>query len=144
MMTSTVLAAAAEANLEPEPMPASWVLSGNPVTRAKRVAGTRDSLEHVMVWDCTPGRFTWHYNKDETLVVVSGETYIKSVCGVERRLGPGDWAFFPAGCKAEWHVTQHLRKVAVLKEALPRPLGLAVRLWKGGLRRIGIAGKSPL
>ncbi len=144
MMTSTVLATAAEAKLEPEPMPASWVSGGNPVTRSKRVANSRDFTEYVMVWDCTPGRFTWHYNKDETLVVVSGETYIKSDCGLERRLGPGDWAFFPAGCKAEWNVTQHLRKVAVMRETLPRPLGLAVRLWKGGLRRIGLAGTSPL
>ena len=63
MMTSIVLATAAEAKLDPEPMPASWVMSGNPVTRAKRVAGTRDSIEHVMVWDCTPGRFTWHLIK---------------------------------------------------------------------------------
>jgi len=144
MMTSIVLANAAEANLDLEPMPASWVISGNPVTRSKRVAASRDFTEYVMVWDCTPGRFTWHYNKDETLVVVSGETYIKGDDGVERRLGPGDWAFFPSGCKAEWHVTQHLRKVAVLRETLPRPLGLAVRLSKGALRRVGIGGASPL
>jgi hypothetical protein len=144
MMTSTVLATAADEKLELEPMPASWVTSGNPVTRSKRVASSRDFTECVMVWDCTPGRFTWHYVKDETLVVVSGETYIKSDCGKERRLGPGDWAFFPAGCKADWHVTQHLRKVAVMKEILPRPVGLAVRLWKGALRRAGIGGKSPL
>jgi uncharacterized cupin superfamily protein len=144
MMTSTVLATAAEATLELEPMPASWVINGNPVTRSKRVAKSRDFTEYVMVWDCTPGRFTWHYNKDETLVVVSGETYIRSDNGVERRLGPGDWAFFPAGCKAEWHVTKHLRKVAVLKETLPRPLGFAVRLCKGALRKVGIGGHSPL
>src|SRR6478672_1261171 len=144
MMTSIVLATAADAQLDLEPMPASWVISGNPVTRSKRVAASRDFTEYVMVWDCAPGRFTWYYNKDETLVVVSGETYIKSVCGVERRLGPGDWAFFPAGCTAEWHVTQHLRKVAVLKETLPPSLGLAVRVWKGALRRVGIGGTSPL
>lgn len=143
MVPSIVLATATDVNLEPRPMPASWVISGNPVTRSKCVASSRDFTACVMVWDCTPGRFTWHYSKDETLFVVSGETYIKSTDHVERRLGPGDWAFFPAGSEAEWHVTEQLRKVAVLREPLPQPVGLAVRLWKGGLRRIGIGRKSP-
>lgn len=97
-----------------------------------------------MVWDCSPGVFDWHYNKDETLVVVSGEVFISEGSATERRLGPGDWAFFPGGTSARWRVTEHVRKVAVLRETLPRPLGLAVRLTKGVLRKIGFGGKSPL
>jgi uncharacterized cupin superfamily protein len=35
-------------------------------------------------------------NKDEALVVSSGEAFITNGYG-ERRIGPGDVAFFPAG-----------------------------------------------
>jgi uncharacterized protein len=144
MPMSIVMATAADAILDSEPLPDSWVLEGNPLTRSKKVASSWDFTSYVMVWDCTPGRFNWQYYKDETLVVVSGEVFVTDERGQERRLGPGDWAFFPAGSSAVWRVTEHLRKVAVLRETLPRPLGLAVRLWKGALRRAGLAGRSPL
>ena len=144
MSESFILATAAAVNLEPEPIPADWVLSGSPQTRSKKVVTSADFTSYVMVWDCTPGRFTWHYNKDETLVVVSGEVFITKDDGQERRLGPGDFAFFPGGSSAVWRVTAHLRKVAVLRETMPRPLGFGLRAWKGILRRTGLAGKSPM
>jgi uncharacterized cupin superfamily protein len=139
-----VLDTAATAVLDAEPIPADWILSGTPAARSKRLAKSHDFTSYIMVWDCSPGRFNWHYNKDEGLVVVSGEVFITNEKGEERRLGPGDWAFFPAGSSATWRVTSHLRKVAFLKETMPRPLGLALRVWKGGLRKLGIGGKSPL
>ena len=139
-----VLATAADAQLEPEPIPADWILAGTPVARAKKLAKSRDFTSYIMVWDCTPGRFNWHYNKDETLVVVSGEVFISDGKSEERRLGPGDFAYFPGGTSATWRVTSHLRKVAVVRETLPLPLGFAIRACKGLLRRAGIGAKSPL
>ena len=135
MPQSFVLGTAADVDLESEPIPADWILSGTPVASSKKVAKSDDFTSYVMVWDCTPGSFTWHYNKDETLVVVSGEVFITDEKGQERRLGPGDFAFFPGGSSATWRVTSQLRKVAVLRETMPRPLGFAVRAWKGVLRR---------
>src|SRR5689334_947512 len=120
-MASTLLATAAETSLSLEPIPPDWILGGTPVARSKKVASSRDFTSYIMVWDCTPGRFTWHYNKDETLVVVSGEVFIDDGRGGERRLGPGDFAFFPGGTSATWRVTSHLRKVAVVRETLPLP-----------------------
>jgi uncharacterized cupin superfamily protein len=139
-----VLATAADAQLDSEPIPKDWILEGTPDARSKKLAKSHDFTSYIMVWDCTPGRFTWHYNKDETLVVVSGEVFITTDQQKERRLGPGDWAFFPGGTKATWRVTSRLRKVAVVRETLPLPLGLFVRGCKGALRKIGIGGKSPL
>lgn len=143
MSKTIVLDTAATAELQAEPIPADWILEGTPTARSRKLAKSHDFTSYIMVWDCSPGRFNWHYNKDETLVVVSGEVFI-TTNGVERRLGPGDWGFFPGGSSCTWRVTSHLRKVAVLRETMPRPIGLALRVWKGGLRKLGFGGKSPL
>ena len=37
--------------------------------------------------------------------------------------------FFPAGSVSVWHVTQEVRKLAVCRHSMPRPLGFAVRVW---------------
>ena len=144
MLNPIVLETAAAMELLPEPIPQDWILSGNPEATSKKLAKSDDFTSYIMVWDCTPGRFTWHYTKDETLVVVSGEVFITRENGQERRLGPGDFAFFPNGSSATWRVTERLRKVAVVRETMPRPLGLVLRGFKGVLRRAGLAGASPL
>src|SRR5262245_57363828 len=144
MSIPIVLETAAALKLDPEPITKEWVLSGTPDAASKKLAKSADFTSYIMVWDCTPGRFVWHYNKDETLVVVSGEVFITNEQGKERRLGPGDFAFFPGGTSATWRVTDRLRKVAVVRETMPRPLGFLIRGVKGALRRAGLAGRSPL
>ncbi len=64
--------------------------------------------------------------------------------GVERRLGPGDIAFFPAGTDATWRHPDHFRKIAILKESVWRPLGFGLKLWNKLFRMIGITDTSPL
>ena len=97
----------------------------------------------MVVWNCAPGRFNWHYAEDETVVIVSEEVFITDKKG-EHRLGTGDLAFFPAGCSCTWNVTRHVRKVAVLRTTAPFPLAFAVRAWNKLLRVLGIRGKVPL
>jgi uncharacterized protein len=63
------------------------------------------------------------------LHIISGEAFVTDEGGVERRLGP-DMAFFPAGSRSLWHVPIAVRKLAVCRHALPKPLGFAVRAWK--------------
>ena len=48
----------------------------------------------------------------------------------ERRLGPGDMAFFPAGSRSLWRVPVAVRKLAVCRHALPKPLGFVLRAWR--------------
>ena len=107
----------------------SWILSGKPETRAQQLARSKDNCSYSMVWDCTPGNFNWYYNLDETLVVLEGEAFISSDGLQERRIGPGDVVFFPAGCSAKWRVTNYIRKVAFLRQPVPPPLGFGVRAW---------------
>jgi uncharacterized protein len=131
-------------DLEPEPFPPGWAVSGSPQARCKKVARSHDRTSHVVVWDCTPGSFKWHYGMDETIVVISGEGFMINDNGEERRFGPGDMGFFPAGTSCTWRIKEHLRKVGVLKENVGRPLGFAVKAWHKILRVMGLSGESAL
>jgi uncharacterized protein len=124
-----VTANPATVELAPSPFPAEWVLDGCPRAQATAIAHSRDGDMMVIAWSCTKGRFRWHYTVDEMAHILSGEVFITDQCGTERRLGPGDTAFFPAGSSSIWLVTQEVRKIAVCRVALPRLLGLSLRIW---------------
>src|SRR3989442_13956394 len=126
MLQSVLIAAAASADLDAAPISRDWVLDGKPETRSKELARSHDRTSYVTVWDCTAGRFNWHYSKDETLVVISGEAFISDENGVERPIGPGDVEFFQAGTSAAWRVPQYIQKNTLFRQTLPRPLGLFV------------------
>ena len=138
------MAVPASVELEPEPIPHEWILGGTPIARSKHLVRSRDWTSSVVVWDCTPGQFRWHYNQDETILVISGVAFLVLENGDERRFGPGDVGFFPAGTTCNWRVSEHIRKVAILKESMWPPLGLCLKGWKKLLRVVGLAGKSPL
>jgi uncharacterized cupin superfamily protein len=93
---AVVFAAPAEAELLAAPIPPHWIIEGAPQARSKRLAMSADGTSSVMAWSCTPGRFWWHYNIDETLHVISGEIFVTDEKGESRRLGPGDMVFLPA------------------------------------------------
>jgi uncharacterized protein len=141
--SSIVIAPSDTTNLKPTPVLTDWVLAGEPETRSKLLARSRDKTSYTMVWDCTAGRFNWHYPSDETLVVLDGEAFVGTKEGEERRIGPGDGVFFPAGASATWRVSRYIRKVAFLRQTLPPPLGFGVRAWHLLLRTLG-RGKGGL
>jgi uncharacterized protein len=124
-----IFAVPAEAELAPAPIPARWIIDGNPQARSKRLATSADGTSSVMVWSCTPGRFTWHYAVDETLHLISGEIFVTDEKGESRRLGPGDMVFFPAGSVSTWHVTKEVKKLAFCRHSMPRPCGYTLRAW---------------
>lgn len=144
MSSSIVIAAAASSDLEPAAISPDWILSGTPEARSKLLATSHDGAACVMVWECTAGRFNWRYSEDETVVVISGEAFIATETGEERRLGQGDMAFFPAGTSCIWSINVPVRKVAVIRKTLPLPLGLGLRAWDKLLRTTGLRGGSPL
>jgi len=144
MAKSIVMATAATIDLDPEPIPRDWILSGAPEARSRKLARSHDWTSHIVIWDCTPGTFSWHYSMDEVVIFVSGEAFMTNGSGEERRFGAGDLGFFPAGSTCTWRVTEHIRKVGVLRETIWRPLGLGLKLWKKLLRMTGLTAQSPL
>jgi uncharacterized cupin superfamily protein len=117
-------------------LPRSQVLEGEPKTRSREFARSKDGTFYAMIWDCTAGRFNWGYNKDESLVVLTGEAFISWDGGEERRIAPGDTVFFRAGTSARWRVPNYIRKVAFLRHTMPKPAGYGVLAWNYLLRKL--------
>ena len=114
------------------------------MTRTWSVVRSHDRTSDIVVWECTAGRFECRYSVDEVVMVVSGEAFITGENGEERRLGPGDLGFFPAGTSCVWRVPESVRKIAVLRETMWRPLGLGLKVCKRLLRIAGIAAARPV
>lgn len=134
MLDPIVIADAATVKLQPEPIPEEWVLSGTPKGSSKVLARTADWMSTLVVWECTAGRFHWNYSKDETVIVLAGSATIISDQGEERYFESGDVVFFPAGTSCTWLVADRIRKLAVLRETLWRPLSIPLVLWRKLLR----------
>jgi uncharacterized cupin superfamily protein len=129
MSKSVVIAAAASADLRLDSMPRSMILDGAPRSGNRILAQSADGTAIVWVWECSVGRFIWHYSCDETVYVISGEAFVTSESGgEERRFGAGDMVFFPGGCSYIWRITEPVKKVAVTRKDLPCALGFAVRV----------------
>lgn len=114
-------------DLRPDPIPAEWILEGSPTARRKLLVGSSDDMASTHMWDCTVGRFNWHYRSDEVIYVVEGSVVVEDHAGVRRQLEPGDTFLFPAGSCFHWTVSRYIRKIAFLHA----PLSRKVRLLKG-------------
>jgi uncharacterized cupin superfamily protein len=138
-MPVIVNARAAEAVLEPAPIPPEWVLEGFPAARSAVLSQSADGTALTVVWDCTAGAFTWHFQGDETVHILDGEVVVDDG-GQVHTLRAGDVAFFPAGSWARWDVPAYVKKLAFCRDPLPRPLLGFVR----GVRRLkaAVAGRS--
>jgi uncharacterized protein len=144
MSKSIVIETTALAELQASPISPDWILAGAPVARSKMLTKSLDGNSYIMVWECTAGRFNWHYTEDETVVIISGEVFITTEKGEEKRLGQGDMGFFPAGSSCTWRINDRVKKVAFLRKDLPPPLGIVVRAWHKFLRVAGLRGQSSL
>jgi uncharacterized protein len=143
-LRAAVIVAPENVELQPEPIPQEWILTGAPISRSKNLVRSRDLTSSVVVWDCSAGSFRWHYGQDETVYFISGEAFLIYENGEERRFGPGDLAFFPSGTVCHWRVDDYVKKIAVLRESMWPPLGFCLKAWKKLLRVVGLTGKSPL
>jgi len=129
---STPAAAAGHENpygLQPDPIPPEWILEGNPTARRKLLVGSSDDLASTHMWDCSAGRFDWHYGSDEVIYVLEGAVVVEDAAGVQRRLGAGDTFLFPAGSRFHWTVPHYIRKIAFLHAPLSRKMRLARRIY---------------
>lgn len=101
--------------LVPAPIRPGWILDGQPRARAKALASSRDGLSRSALWDCTAGRFEWHFGADETVHILQGEVIVTCPTGTTTTLRTGDVAYFPAGISSVWHVPVYVKKLAILR-----------------------------
>lgn len=109
-VASGVLSAAvADVRLDPFPVPADWIVEGDPQGSATILWSSADGKQCMGVWECTPGLFDWTHT-DETCTVLQGKVTITLEGGKTIELAKGDVAFFPEGTKTRWHVHETVRK----------------------------------
>src|ERR1700756_912303 len=138
MSESILSSTLAGVEMEPGSIPAEWLLSGQPQTRSKLLGKSDDRLADAMLWECGAVSYKWHYTRDEAYIVLSGEGFMTDEKGIERRYGPGDVAFFPAGTNATWRHPSHFRKVAVLKDSVAGPFVMVFKTWAKLLQMAGL------
>jgi uncharacterized cupin superfamily protein len=117
-----------KAVLDNAPIRPEWVLQGKPIARSKLVSASADRASSSFIWECSAGRFNWHYEAEETIYFLEGNVVIKDNNGVTHRLGAGDTIFFPRGAVAEWQIDTFVRKVAFIRSPLPKSVLFAKRL----------------
>jgi uncharacterized cupin superfamily protein len=118
------------------------VADRSPEMASKILTTSHDGNSIVWVWECSVGSFVWHYAEDETVYIISGEVFISTENGEERRLGQGDMAVFPGGVSCKWRVTAPVKKIAITRKDLPLTVGFGVRACHKLARILGLRGKQ--
>jgi uncharacterized cupin superfamily protein len=108
------------------PINPDWVLEGSPHARISEWAESADGTTSHWTWDCTAGKFNWYHDVDETIVIIDGWVSIQLEDEPPVVLDVGDAAYFPAGHWTTWTVDEYVRKQAVVRVPVPRPLQYAV------------------
>jgi uncharacterized cupin superfamily protein len=134
--------AIAAARLESAPIEASWIRGGAPRARCAELSRSRDGTAATFVWDCSAGEFDWTFAADETVHILEGEVEVDDGAGA-RVLRPGDVALFHAGATCRWRVPAYVKKLAFLRDPVPRPALFAMRLWRR-LKRLARAPEPTL
>ena len=102
----------ANEGLEPAPLPADWLHGGSPTPRMRFTAMGADGATASGIWACNAGVFTFVYDFDEWVHIISGSVTIEAgpFC---KQLRAGSTAFFPRGLSTTWHVEDHVHKFFV-------------------------------
>jgi uncharacterized cupin superfamily protein len=61
------------------------------------------------VWECEPSVFDWHYDQEESCLILEGEITVKTE-HEEVVIGPGDYVTFPQWLDCTGSVTKPVRK----------------------------------
>ena len=126
-MDQTTQSQVQAADLQPDPIPEGWVLSGQPQARAAELSRTSDGARVTFLWDCTAGEYLWRYAAHETVEILEGEALVDDGSGV-RVLKAGAHARFRAGSIARWRVPTYVKKVSYCRDPRPQLLRLAARV----------------
>lgn len=61
------------------------------------------------VWGCEVSEFDWHYDSQETCLLIEGEVTVTHENG-SASFGAGDLVVFPKGMSCVWKVTKPVKK----------------------------------
>lgn len=127
MPTIAVIASVTTGDLRAAPIEPSWVHEGMPIARNTLLSRSADRMAWTLVWDCTAGKFEWHYDIDETIHFLEGSATISDGAGLTKTYEAGDVLFIPKGAVCQWHVETYVKKVAFCRRTAPKALSLTMR-----------------
>jgi len=155
---SHVIFSLSRRNLRAAPVKRDWILEGTPEAKGHPLFETADRGANVHEWECTRGRFEWHYECDEIVHVIEGDAHIKDLAtGISTNITAGSSVLFQRGSSAEWTIDRYIRKIAVNHVPLSPNLILLQATWRrlkrlfgkteqakdGSLSGLSIGDKSP-
>jgi uncharacterized cupin superfamily protein len=116
---SALVARSGQVDYKPAPINPEWVIAGDPQARSGDLIASPDGFGSTNFWDCTAGKFNWHYGWDETVLILGGEVRVTDSNGATSVLRAGDVAHFPAGSSFTWEVERYVRKIAFHRKPAP-------------------------
>lgn len=128
----------ADIELRDDPIEPAWVLAGTPRARSGCHSTNTDGWAATHVWECSAGRFRWHFGLEETVLVLEGEVHVTDAAGRTQRLVPGTLGYFPSGSWWVWDVPVHVRKLSFNRRSVVWParvLGRVLSVLKRAVRR---------
>jgi uncharacterized cupin superfamily protein len=103
--------------LEPAPLPASWLIEGDPSPRIKIMTCSPEGGLLSGVWTCRAATFRFDYATfDETVHIIRGVAEVRIGNGITY-LRPGSIAYFPKGASSEWTVHEPIHKYFVQRNS---------------------------
>ena len=100
------------------PIEPSWIIESTPLAEASVLSKCADSQAWTVVWQCSEGRFNWHYDYDETILILDGSIVLENET-FTRPATDGDVIFFKDGAQAKWHVQSNVRKLGFCRKTQP-------------------------
>jgi uncharacterized cupin superfamily protein len=130
-------------SLHAAPINRDWIVEGTPEAKGHPLFETLDRGANVHEWECTRGRFMWHYACDEIVYVIEGDAHIKDLAtGISTPITAGSSVLFQRGSSTEWTVDHYIRKIAVNHVPLSPKLLLARGAWHRLKRLFGKTGQA--
>jgi len=109
MTTSILKLSVPDAPVEPAPIPAQDIISGDPESTMAILWRSDDNKLYNGVWHCTPGVFMLTH-PGETICLVEGSATITPEGGESVTVRPGEMLFIPEGTVARWEVHETVKK----------------------------------
>lgn len=69
----------------------------------------RADMLKLPTWGCGISEFDWHYDEEETCLLIGGEVEVTH-SGGSAKFGEGDMVTFPKGLSCVWKVSKPVKK----------------------------------
>jgi len=81
-----------------------------PIEVRKPTPAEEAQMAACPIWAKEPSEFPWHYDQQETCLIIDGQAEVTAADGQTVSFGPGDYVVLPRGLDCTWKVKQALRK----------------------------------